>query len=254
MSAHLTVLATLALAILFSPETLVLGLVVASDKKVPRGAAVAFAAGGIAGVAFATVVGVMLAHLSGSGTSPAAHHDTWAGFILRAVIAAALLTLGLYRAVSAIRQKPIADVSEHKHDSGRLRARLTKLFPAAMHRLDPSADLTARQRVGRGAFAGFAVCGLNPKVFPIAIAAGHQILQISDRTERTLGVVIFAVIAVVPALAPAVIELVRPGSPARIKDGYERIMRVHGRWIVAVLLLAVGAFVAHNAFVHLPSH
>lgn len=253
MSAHLTVLATLALAILFSPETLVLGLVVASDKKVPRGAAVAFAAGGIAGVTFATVVGVMLAHLSGAGT-PAAHHDTWAGFILRAVIAAALLTLGLYRAVSAIRHKPIADVSKHKHDSGRLRARLTELFPAAMHRLDPSADLPARQRVGRAAFAGFAACGLNPKVFPIAIAAGHQILEISDRTERTLGVVIFAVIAVLPALAPAVIELVRPGSPARIKDGYERIMRVHGRWIVAVLLLAVGAFVAHNAFVHLPSH
>ena len=35
MSSHFVVLATLALAILFSPETLVLGLVLSSDKKVP---------------------------------------------------------------------------------------------------------------------------------------------------------------------------------------------------------------------------
>ena len=49
MSAHLAVIATLALAILFSPETLVLGLVIASDKKVPRQASFAFALGAIVG-------------------------------------------------------------------------------------------------------------------------------------------------------------------------------------------------------------
>ena len=64
----------------------------------------------------------------------------------------------------------------------------------------------------------------------------------------------FAVIAVIPALAPTVIEMVRPGAAGKIKDGYERIMKVHGRWIVAVLLLAAAAFVAHNAFDHMPGH
>ncbi|WP_059015483.1 GAP family protein [Mycobacterium sp. M26] len=254
MSTHFAVLATLALAILFSPETLVLGLVVASDKKVPRQAAIAFAAGGIAGIAFATGIGILLAHLSGAGSASAAHHDTWGGFILRVVIAAALLTIGVYRAIGAIRHKPIADVSEPDRKTSRLRARLTERFPAAMHRLDPSADLTPRQRIGRAVFAGFAICGLHPKVFPIAIAAGHQILEISDGPHRSLGVVMFAAIAVVPALAPAVIELVRPGASGRIKDGYERIMKVHGRWVVAVLLLAAGAFVAYNAVIHLPAH
>lgn len=254
MSTHFAVLATLALAILFSPETLVLGLVVASDKKVPRQAAFAFAVGGIVGIAFATVIGVLLAHLSGAGAASTAHHDTWGGFILRVVIAAALLTIGVYRAIGAARHKPIADVSEPDRKTSRLRARLTERFPATMGRLDPAADLTPRQRIGRALFAGFAICGLHPKVFPIAIAAGHQILEISDRPERTLGIVMFAAIAVVPALAPAVIELVHPGASGRIKDGYERIMQVHGRWIVAVLLLAVGVFVAHNAFVHIPVH
>ncbi len=61
--------------------------------------------------------------------------------------------------------------------------------------------------------AGFAVCGLHPpKVFPIAIAAGHQILEIGHRPERALGAVVFAVIALIPALAPTVVELVRPGG------------------------------------------
>ncbi len=70
MSTHLAVLATLALAILFSPETLVLGLIVASDKKVPRQASFAFAVGAIAGIAFATGIGVVIAHLTGGARPP----------------------------------------------------------------------------------------------------------------------------------------------------------------------------------------
>ena len=74
--------------------------------------------------------------------------------------------------------------------------------------------------MARAGLAGFAMCGLHPKVFPIAIAAGHQIVQISDRPFRTLGIVMFAVIAVISALVPAVIELVNPGATVRIKEGY----------------------------------
>ena len=89
----------------------------------------------------------------------------------------------------------------------------------------------------------------------VAARAAERVgMALGDGPERTLGVVMFAAIAVVPALAPAVIELVRPGASGRIKDGYERIMRVHGRWVVAVLLLAAGAFVAYNAVIHLPAH
>jgi len=253
MVAHLAVLATLALAILFSPETLVLGLVIASDKKVPRQASFAFALGAILGITFATGIGVWMAHLAGAGASTA-HHDSWPGFVVRVLIAGALLVIGVHRAIGAIRHKPIADVSEPEHTPSRLRTRLTDRFPTVMHQLDPGADLSARQRIVRAAVAGFAICGLHPKIFPIAIAAGHQILEISDRPERMLGIVIFAVISVVPALAPAVIERVRPGASGRIKDGYERVMKVHGRWIVAVLLLGAAAFVGHNAFTHLPGH
>ena len=73
-----------------------------------------------------------------------------------------------------------------------------------------------------------------------------------DPSHATLTVILFAVISVTPALLPAIIETVRPGSAARIKDGYERVMKVHGRWITAVLLLAAAAFVGHNAWEKFP--
>ncbi len=248
MSTHLAVLATLALALLFSPETLVLGLVVASDKKVPRQATLAFSAGAIAGIAFATGIGVGIAALTGTA-AVSTGHSSWPGFIVRILIAAALLAIGIRRAIGAIRHKPIADTANPQRQPSKLRTRLLERFPG----LDVKADLPAHQRITRAALAGFTICGLHPKVFPIAIAAGHQILQIPDRPERALGAIVFAVIAVVPALTPSVIEILRPGSADRIKEGYERVMKVHGRWIVAVLLLVAAAFVAHNAFDHLPA-
>ncbi len=243
MSSHFAVLASLALAIFFSPETLVLGLIIAGDKKVPRLAALGYAIGGILGIAFATGVGLWIAHASGTGSHTPTHHG-WPSFIVRIAIAAALIAIGVRRAINAVRKKPIPDVSEPEHKPSRLRAALTRRFPG----LDLEADLPIPRRVARAGLAGFAMCGLHPKVFPIAIAAGHQIFQITEPGQRALGVVMFAVVAVVPALLPAVIDVVDPGATVRIKDGYERVMKVHGRWIGAVLLLVAGAFVGFDAF------
>ena len=49
MSAHLTVLASLGVAILLSPEILVLGLVMACDRQAPRLSAFLYALGAAAG-------------------------------------------------------------------------------------------------------------------------------------------------------------------------------------------------------------
>lgn len=247
MSSHLAVLLSLALAICLSPETLVLGLVIAADKLAPRRAALAYAVGGVAGIASATGVGLLIAHASGAQGHAAEHHG-WPGFVARVLIAAALLTIGAFRAVNAMRRAPIADISRPAQRPSRARAALTRLAPA----LDPAADLPARRRVGRAGLAGFAMCGLHPKVFPIAVAAGHQILQIDDRAARSLGVALFAAIAALPALAPLVVDLVKPGAAVQIKDAYERVMKVHGRWITALLLLGAGAFVLADAWHRMP--
>ena len=230
MSSHLVTVATLALAIFFSPETLVAGLILAADKKSPRLAAFAFAVGGIVGISFATGLGLWIAHAS--GTTDTGDRHSWPGFVVRVVIAAALLAIGLSRAINAVRRKPIQEISRRPHKE--------------------SAELSTPKRTARAALVGFAMCGLHPKVFPIAIAAGHQITQIARPGERALGVVIFAVISVVPAITPAILEMVNPGAITRIKDGYERVMQRHGRWITAVLLLSAAAFVAHSAWEKFP--
>ena len=252
MSSHFAVLASLALAIFLSPETLVVGLVIAGDKKVPKLASIAFALGGIAGIAFATGIGLWIAKASGTDETAHVHPDSWPGFIVRAVIAAALLAIGLTRAVNAMRHKPIPDPSATGHTSGRAKAWFAEHLPKVAATLKPGADLPVRRRITRAAAAGFAMCGLHPKVFPIAIAAGHQIMQITARSERLAGIVLFAVISVIPAVLPAVIDMVSPGSTEKIKDGYERIMKVHGRWITAVLLILIALFVGHNAWEKMP--
>jgi threonine/homoserine/homoserine lactone efflux protein len=237
----------LALAIFFSPETLVLGLIVAGDKKAPRLAAFAYALGGILGIAFATGIGLWIAHASGIGVEAVKHHG-WPSFVVRVAIAVALLSIGVRRAVSALRHKPIPDIAEPEQQPSRIRAALTRRFPS----LDLTADLPVSRRVGRAGLAGFAMCGLHPKVFPIAIAAGHQIVQIATPGERALGIVLFGVIAAVPALLPAVIDVVKPGATVEIREAYERIMKVHGRWLSALLLIGAGAFVGYEAWRDLP--
>ena len=226
MGSHFAVVASLALAILFSPETLVLGLVIAGDRKVPRAASLAFAAGAVIGIAFATGIGLWIA--LASGTEGADRHSGWPGFIVRVVIATALLVLGIYKAVNAFRGKPISDVTEPDYRPGKLRSALNSRFPTLMRRLDPAADLSASARIVRAGLAGFAVCGLHPKVFPIAIAAGHQIMQITDPGARAMAVAIFAAISVVPAVLP---RRPRPGEP-RCRRSDQTVLRAHheGPW------------------------
>ena len=77
-------------------------------------------------------------------------------------------------------------------------------------------------------------------------------MQIANPASRAAAIAIFAAISVVPALLPAIIEMINPGAVVGIKRSYERIMAVHGRWITAVLLLGAGAFVAHEAWRALP--
>ena len=118
MSSHLAAVATLALAIFFSPETLVLGLIVVGNQQHPRLAAFTYALGGITGIAFATGIGLMIAHISGSDAA-ALRHDSWAGFAVRVAIAGVLLIIGLTRAANAIRHEPILNIpGQDGGDSG----------------------------------------------------------------------------------------------------------------------------------------
>ena len=254
MNPNIAVLASLGVAILLSPEITVLGLIAASDRRIPRTCAWVFALGSVLGLAFALFIGFMLAEAHTAPTTEAHADHSWTGFIIRSVIALSLLALGIYRVVNAIRHAPIEKTPEQEERSltHRVLGWLKERFPRVSAIFDGSRDLPPARRAGRWGVLGFACNGLHPKVFPIAIAAGHETLQITSDDQRVLGIAVFSAIALVPSLLPAVIETVHPGISSRLKDAFERFMKVNGRWISAAFILAVAAFIGYNAWSDMP--
>jgi hypothetical protein len=96
------------------------------------------------------------------------------------------------------------------------------------------------------------VNGLHPKSVAVAIAAGHQAMQVTEAEARTLGIAVFSAIALVPAVAPAVIETAHSGACASMKESTERFMKKNGRWMSAAILLAAAGYVAWNAWKNMP--
>lgn len=251
MSAQLTVLASLGIAILLSPEILVLGLIMACDRRSPRLSALLYAVGAAIGLVLGLAIGSLVAPPAPAAATPAA--PTWGEFIVRVLIAGLLVGVGVQRAINAFRNAPIDTEAEARPDGkpkgsiAGLKARLASLFPGG-----GAGELTLSRRAARAIGLGFATMGLHPKCVSVAIAAGHQAMQIPGEAARMLGFTVFAVIAMIPAIAPLAIELVRPGASASIKESCERFMKRNGRWIVAVILLAAGAYVASNAVRDMP--
>ncbi|MFM9170499.1 MAG: hypothetical protein ACKOTD_10380, partial [Phycisphaerales bacterium] len=92
----------------------------------------------------------------------------------------------------------------------------------------------------------------HPKCLAVAIAAGHQAMQIGSEEDRVFGLAVFAAISMIPSVAPAVIETARTGACASIKESTERFMKTNGRWVSAAVLLGAGAYVAFNAWSEMP--
>ena len=251
MSAHLTVLLSLGVAILLSPENLLIGLVMASDRKSPRLAALMYAVGALGGLAMGLTIGFLVAP-----TPPvegATVHHTWPQFIVRALIAGLLVGVGLQRAVNAVRHAPLEDEAapEGSGKKPSLASRV-KLWFAERFKGLGGREIPTWRRALRSGVIGFATVGIHPKCLSVSIAAGHQAMQILGEADRALGLAIFAAVALTPSCTPLIVELVRPGGSASIKEACERFMRVNGRWIAAVILLGAGAFVAWNAAHSMP--
>ena len=251
MTAHLTVLASLGVAILLSPETLILGLIMACDRRAPRLVAWMYAIGAAVGLAMAVVIGLLVAPESASAAADAKPATpSWTEFAVRAAIAAVLIGIGIQRVMHALRAAPIAAVEEQEAavpKAGHGIVSKAKAWFAEKFGGHIGKDLPTWRRCLRSGLLGFATMGIHPKCLAVGIAAGHQAMQVADEAQRTLGLTVFAAISMVPALAPAVIETARAGACAAIKESTERFMKTNGRWVSAAILLGAGAYVAFNA-------
>jgi len=251
MSAHFTFLLSLGLAILLSPENLLIGLVMAGDRKCPRLAALTYAIGAVGGIALGLSIGFLVAPAPVAEGAPA--HPTWTQFIVRALLAGLLVGFGLQRAVRAIRHAPIAGEPGEQGDGSRpsLASRVKRWFAERFKGLG-GREIPVWRRAMRSGVIGFATVGIHPKCLSVSIAAGHQAMQLTAGSDRILGIVLFAAVALVPSVTPLIVELVRPGGSGWIKEACERFMRTNGRWIAAVLLVGTGAFVAWHAVKSMP--
>ncbi len=251
MNAHLTVLASLGAAILLSPEILILGLIMASDRRAPKLVAWMYALGAAIGLALGLAIGFVVAPEAAPAAAEAKPaHPNWAEFIVRALIAGALFWIGAQRLVHAWRAAPIEGADEDGgHAKHGVVAKVKGWFAA---KFGGGADLSVSRRCVRSLALGFAVNGIHPKSLAVAIAAGHQAMQVTEAEARTLGIAVFSVIAIAPAIAPAVIETAHAGACASIKESTERFMKKNGRWMSAAILLAAAGYVAWNAWKNMP--
>jgi hypothetical protein len=243
MNPHLLVLASLGVAILLSPEIFILGLLCASERARPRMRAWVFALGTAVGLGIAWYACNVVFPPSDADPAPAAESGSWLRFGVHLAIAIALAVLGVLRVRKALRAAPVDGVPAKVGAAPRK--------PSLLQRLAGTDELSLPRKVARSFLLGFACTGPHPKVFPVVIAASRQLDQLSG-TDQGLGVVIFAVIALLPGVAPAVIETIRPGSAAGLMEASERFMETKGRWLGAVILLAAAAFVGWNAFGVMP--
>lgn len=253
MTAHLTVLASLGIAILLSPETLILGLIMACDKRAPRLVAWMYAIGAAVGLVMGVVIGLLVA--PAPATAAKAASPSWTAFGVRAVIAAVLIVIGVQRVMHALRAAPIAAVEAQEANvpaPGHGAVSRLKAWFAAKFGGHIGKDLPAWRRCLRSGLLGFATMGIHPKCLAVAIAAGQQAMQIGSEEDRLVGLTVFAAISMIPSVAPAIIETARAGACAAIKESTERFMKTNGRWVSAAILLGAGAYVAVNAWHEMP--
>jgi hypothetical protein len=253
MNTHLTVLASLGAAILLSPEILILGLIMASDRRAPKLVAWMYALGAALGLAMGLVIGFVVAPEAApavADTKPA--QPNWMEFIIRALIAGALFWIGAQRLVHAWRAAPIESVDEAEDAPGAKHGVIAKVKGWFAAKFGGGAELSTPRRCMRGMALGFATMGIHPKCVAVAIAAGHQAMQVTGADQRTLGIAVFAGIAMLPAVAPAIIETARAGACASMKESTERFMKKNGRWMSAAILLGAAVYVGWNAWKNMP--
>lgn len=230
----LTVCASLGIGILVSPEILVIGLLLASDRTHPRANTLGYFLGSAAGLALLLSFGYFLTH------SSAPSHPSGFAWWLRVIFGAALVGLGIHTLWRQLHKKPHNTQPHHKNSLG---SKLMKLLPVSE---DP--------RPG-GPLPSLAICtGLSflltvvhVKTVGLAMGAGHQLHATSDPAGLAGGLTAFSVPALLPTLIPLGLAIFYPGTAVKARDVSRAVAEKHGGWILAIILLLIGIDFLHGA-------
>ena len=217
MSALLGSMLGLSFGITFSPEILIVGLWLATQREEPVKKAWMFFAGGFTGIFILLFLGLMF---SKSGTA----EPSWTHFSFRAVFGTLLILMALH------------SIFKGRH----LHRKVTKIFEKGV---------CARTAF----FLGLGSAIVNVKVISLATAAGHTLAssKVPDG-ERLAGLAVFIVMASIPFLVAAALASVKQGIVSAIMSPCERLFQRYGRWIVVVICAVLGIELWRQALIAMP--
>lgn len=230
----LTVCASLGIGIFLSPEILIIGLLLASDRSHPRANTLGYFLGSAAGILLLLGLGYFLTHSTGTS------HSSGVGWWLRVIFGVLLVGLGIHTFWRQLHKKP--QPAKTRHEGG-LGSKLMKLLP-----------VSEDDRPG-GPLPSLAICtGLSflltvvhLKTAGLAMGAGHQLHALPTPSELAAGLAAFLVPALLPTLIPLGLAVFFPETAVQARKVSQAVAEKHGGWILAVIFLLIGLDFLHGA-------
>lgn len=231
----LVICASLGFGIFISPEVLIIGLLLASDRSHPQANTLGYFLGSAVGIALLLCAGYFLTH----STSPT--HPSGFAWWLRVIFGGGLVLLGIHTLWKQLYGKAKQPKS-HPKKAG-LGAKLMKLLP-----------VSEEPRPG-GPLPSLAICtGLSflltvvhVKTVGLATSAGHSLHAAPDQATLTASMAAFLSLALFPTLLPLGLAVFHPESAAKARQVSQAVAEKHGGWILAIILLLIGLDFLHGA-------
>jgi len=229
----ITVCASLGLGILLSPEVIVIGLILASDRSHPRANTLGYFLGSALGILLLLGAGYFLTHAS------APTHPSGTSWWLRVIFGSLLVALGIHTAWKQMHPKP--KPTHHKENS--LGAKLMKLLPVS-EAPRPGGPLPSLRTCF---ILSFLLTVIHMKTVGLAMSAGHQLHAATDLSALSAGVAGFLSLALLPTLFPLGLAVFYPETAVQARKVSEAVAAKHGGWILALIFLLIGLDFLHGA-------
>jgi len=232
----LAICSSLGFGIFVSPEVLIIGLLLASDRSHPRANTLGYFLGSAVGIALLLGAGYFLTH---SSTGPT--HPSGFGWWLRVIFGGGLVALGSHTLWKQLYGKGVKP-KKGPAKAG-LGAKLMKLLP-----------VSEQPRPG-GPLPSLAICtGLSflltvvhVKTIGLATSAGHALHGAPDQAALTTALAAFLALALFPTLFPLGLAIFHPETAAKARQVSQAVAEKHGGWILALILILIGIDFLHGA-------
>lgn len=240
----LAVAFSLGMVVLLSPEVFVLALVMAAHRTLAQLNSVIFFSGSAIGLFLALGAGLWIT----PSPTPGAEQPSWVHFGIRAGIGTALLAVGMYRAWQFLTGKE-DEPPKPKTSHGGFKEKFLSFFPS----LNTDSNTPVNAHYLASTFAiGLFTTGLHPKTSILAIAAGHQIARAQGELAKVSGFTLFSFLALLPALIPLTLAILRPEAGPAIKEKCSAFLEKNGRWMAALICLIFAFVLWKDALTALP--